>query len=747
MHCHRASRCAAARRARSRAPGTGPPMCGSGSQFRDFFFFCVGARDPHATAPAGGAPASGCLPQAPASGCLPPTRWPHTVTRSLCSHDMPLQLCETTLAVICQDGSLWTIGDCTPPIKHLHCAPARKLRDGDAQTAKDGKRKTMAVCAANGPAHMGVVLDNGELLMRGKYNRGQLGRDPAWEQPDHLLRDVTLSLRDVFVGEKVLQVACGSQHTVVVTSSRRIMTCGDNQFGQLGDRRPCPASEFTHRSPAWRHELDYVHLYPTDTWVYVSESTSIPGSHDGCTGVVAAGDHCLAVTETGNVLAWGVGPPACNDRRTSVHGNAAPLGVLGTFARWQYFMTQVLPGLPGAVYETADGVVHSGEIDYIWLRKENMVFISTSESHAAAVDAHGLLWTWGDGHHGQLGHYENMPMCVQHCMPNSIWHPPSVPPNDCRKRASWHPQLPPIHHVACSNQHTLAVTKHGMVWGWGDNKMRQLAGRNDDRFVELNSGLVLTDADRKTGITLDENGTLSLHSGEILLPETKMSSPDLVPIQHVPRALAIAVDTASASGSTGTASARRYHAVGAAPSGSAAVDEHGQLVVWGMLWGIGTGNWWCGECRGGRQEAMSYCCFDLASCKQSLFDGLRVGLGQGLTFELKLALCMGQHPRLGGAVAHVETGGGAHAHPRQKYMTVANAKARLWHKLQARGWKQEMPRTLLQWGAADRWLMQQQCVLSWLDQDVLCRIVQHSNWSPTRKMSRCAGMMRAAALT
>jgi hypothetical protein len=40
VHCHRASRCAAARRARSRAPGTGPPMCGSGSQFRDFFFLC-----------------------------------------------------------------------------------------------------------------------------------------------------------------------------------------------------------------------------------------------------------------------------------------------------------------------------------------------------------------------------------------------------------------------------------------------------------------------------------------------------------------------------------------------------------------------------------------------------------------------------------------------------------------------------------------------------------------------------------
>ena len=178
---------------------------------------------------------------------------------------MPLQLCETTLAVICQDGSVWTIGDCTTPIKHLHCAPARQLRDGDAQTAKDGKRKTMAVCTANGPTHMGVVLDNGDLLMRGEYKRGQLGRDPAWKQPEHPRRDITLSLQDVFVGEKVLQMACGSRHTAVVTSSRRIMTCGDNQFGQLGDRRPCPTSESTHRSPAWRHELDYVQLYPTDT--------------------------------------------------------------------------------------------------------------------------------------------------------------------------------------------------------------------------------------------------------------------------------------------------------------------------------------------------------------------------------------------------------------------------------------------------------------------------------------------------
>ena len=644
---------------------------------------------------------------------------------------MPLQLCQSTLSVICQDGSVWTMGDRT----HLPCAPARKLRQGDAQTAKDGKRKTMAVCAANGPAHMGVVLDNGELLMRGEYKRGQLGLDPAWMQLDRGLGAIALSLQNVLVGEKVLQVACGAQHTAVVTSSQRIMTCGDNTFGQLGDRSPCPESEFTPRSPAWRHELDYVQLYPTDTWVYVNESTSILGSHDGCTGVVAAGDHCLAVTATGNVLAWGVGPPACNHRPTSVHGNAAPLGVLGTHARRVYFTTHMLPGLPGDA-NTADGVVHSGEIDYIWQRKEKMVFISTSESHAAAVDAHGLLWTWGEGHYGQLGHSENMPMCVHHCMPNSIWHPPSVPPHDCRQRASWHPSLPPIHHVSCSNRHTLAVTKDGMVWGWGDNKMRQLAGRNDDRWVEVNSGLVFTDAEIKTGITLKKNGTLSLNSsGEILLAESKFTGVLLVPIQFVPRALPIAGDTATASGSTGTASAHRYHAVGAAPSGSAAVDEHGQLVVWGTLWGSGPG------CLGPPEdEARGY------ACKHSLFDGLRVGLGQGLNFELKLALCMGLHHRLGGPVAHVETGRGAHAHCRKKYMTLSNAKARLWHKLLARGWKQEMPTTLKQWGEADRWLMQQPCVLSCLDRDVLCRIVQHSNWSPTCKMRRCAGIMRAAGL-
>ena len=57
------------------------------------------------------------------------------------------KLCETTLTVICQDGSVWTMGDRT----RLPCAPARKLREADAQTAKDGKRKTMAVTPSRLP--------------------------------------------------------------------------------------------------------------------------------------------------------------------------------------------------------------------------------------------------------------------------------------------------------------------------------------------------------------------------------------------------------------------------------------------------------------------------------------------------------------------------------------------------------------------------------------------------------------------
>ena len=188
---------------------------------------------------------------------------------------------------------------------------------------------------------------------------------------------------------------------------------------------------------------------------------TIPAAVDGCTGVVAAGDHSVAVTETGNVLVWGVGPPAYCDHHTSPHGNATPKGVLGTFARWQHFMINMVPD------DMDESEVESVAGEYACQTSEKMALIATSESHAAAVDVDGLVWTWGAGHSGQLGHGENIPMCVHTCMTNSMCHPPSLPPLDYRVLASWHPQMPPIHHVSYSEQHTLAVTKGGAVWGWG----------------------------------------------------------------------------------------------------------------------------------------------------------------------------------------------------------------------------------------------------------------------------------------
>ena len=85
VHCHRASRCAAARRARSRAPGTGPPMCGSGSQFRDFFFFCVGAETPTRRRRLVERPLPGACRKRPLPGaCL--QRGGHTQSHAVCAH-------------------------------------------------------------------------------------------------------------------------------------------------------------------------------------------------------------------------------------------------------------------------------------------------------------------------------------------------------------------------------------------------------------------------------------------------------------------------------------------------------------------------------------------------------------------------------------------------------------------------------------------------------------------------------------
>ncbi|KDO29266.1 hypothetical protein SPRG_19926 [Saprolegnia parasitica CBS 223.65] len=87
--------------------------------------------------------------------------------------------------------------------------------------------KYLIVSAGVSYHHSAVVTSNGELLTFGMNDCGQLGLD-------HTQHQHTPQLVDALSSQVVTKVSCGLYHTVIITASGDVYTCGKNDYGQLG---------------------------------------------------------------------------------------------------------------------------------------------------------------------------------------------------------------------------------------------------------------------------------------------------------------------------------------------------------------------------------------------------------------------------------------------------------------------------------------------------------------------------------
>lgn len=95
---------------------------------------------------------------------------------------------------------------------------------------------------------------------------------------------------------------------------------------------------------------------------------------------------------------------------------------------------------------------------------EHIVQVSPGYSHAAAVDEDGAVWAWGNNESGQLGqgNEDSYDAAVQ-------------VPIDTRGSDR-------VYAVAAGYDHTLALSEGGEVWAWGSNRYGQLGdGTETDR--------------------------------------------------------------------------------------------------------------------------------------------------------------------------------------------------------------------------------------------------------------------------
>jgi alpha-tubulin suppressor-like RCC1 family protein len=186
------------------------------------------------------------------------------------------------------------------------------------------------------------------------------------------------------------------------------------------------------------------------------------------TAVAAGGKHTLAVTATGQVLAWGsnsngqLGDDSNTDSDTPVPVQF-PAGTV---------VTQVAAGRINSIALTSTGLVYAwGDNQYGQLgngsnisssvpvkvhlpRGAKAISVGMSYNYAVALTTAGTVLTWGYNGSGQLGNgYETaseLPVAVKL------------------------PKGTAVRAIANGGFDGLALTASGRLWAWGDNKYGQL---------------------------------------------------------------------------------------------------------------------------------------------------------------------------------------------------------------------------------------------------------------------------------
>jgi alpha-tubulin suppressor-like RCC1 family protein len=274
----------------------------------------------------------------------------------------------------------------------------------------------------------------GSVIAWGENQSGELGNGTI----SHASRPVGVQLA---AGTTVTAVASGGRHSLAITSTGKLLAWGANFYGQLGDG--------TRKNSSVPVEVKL----PRGTTV---------------TAIAAGGDHSLAVTSSGKVLAWGqnqygqLGDASTAQSTTPVQVRL-PKGtkVVSVAASYNASMALTAAGHVLAWGYNGSGQLGNGfhTASEIPVRVHlpagvRIKALVMGGYDGLALTSSGRLYSWGDDKYGQLG--------------------------DGQRRSSDRPvqvRLPKgtrIVTIGAGSQHSLALTSTGEVLAWGYGVFGQL---------------------------------------------------------------------------------------------------------------------------------------------------------------------------------------------------------------------------------------------------------------------------------
>ncbi|XP_017135160.2 probable E3 ubiquitin-protein ligase HERC4 isoform X1 [Drosophila miranda] len=244
---------------------------------------------------------------------------------------------------------------------------------------------------ACGSRHSMALTEWGQILSWGENDCGQVGHST-----DNDVIELPKILR-FLVSRTVVQIACGNNHSLALTSCGELYSWGSNIYGQLGVQSP---KDLPHSNAPLR----------------LTTILGIPLATIAC-----GGNHSFLISKSSAVFGWGKN--TCGQLGLNDEQNRAYPSQLKT------------------------------------MRTLGVRFVTCGDEYSVFLTNKGGVFTCGAGNYGQLGHgvsnNEMIPRMVIELMGSTITQ------------------------VACGNRHTLAlVPSGGRVYSFGLGASGQLGTRN-----------------------------------------------------------------------------------------------------------------------------------------------------------------------------------------------------------------------------------------------------------------------------
>lgn len=301
--------------------------------------------------------------------------------------------------------------------------------DQDEPAYVDALRGVGVRQIACGSGHTVVLTTDGEVYTWGRGDDGRLGHgDNGWKYVPRIAQSLS--------GQIMVQITCGSYHTAAVSSNGDLYTWGGGMYGKLGH-----GTEIGHTAPK-----------------------RVEGLVGTKVQQIACGSrHTAIITTTGSLYTWG-------DKESGVAGHGDTEGHQYTPKLLEKLSSKRVIQLSACGFHTGcltnNGEVHTwgeGKFGRLGHNGERNCHsprlveallgkrpkqVACGGFHTAVITESGSVHTFGGGEHGQLGHGDK----VNQCLPKLV---------QCLEGIF-------ISQITCGWSHSVALTNKGKVYTWGN---------------------------------------------------------------------------------------------------------------------------------------------------------------------------------------------------------------------------------------------------------------------------------------